>query len=164
MKIEQQLDIEKFKPAIQGAIDFLAPYFKISERQLRTFLFPTLRRTEEKNCFFSASSNLMFFHEEDHKKDYNIGHEASHWIHYWMNPLAWPGTLSGIENLLRESVAKYGELIYCNKEEIFENPKISLPVLSRKSFSDIFYNKYSQSKLKSLWKNLMQKEKELDIK
>jgi len=156
------LDLKKFKPAVQEAIDFLAPYFKISKKQLMSFPFPIIRpllpedRLNRRQAVYDPDKNELGFKEEQYKDRIFIGHEVGHYLHANLNKSLWEDERWAVEGygiLLIEATGYYAEKIYVKKGEIFGRPRISLPVLSRKD-RNFYSNKFSQKKLKSLAKDL----------
>lgn len=152
------LDLTKFKPAVQDAIDFLAPYFRISKEQLENFCFPKITslsledKLRQRVAAYYHETNELAFEEKHYKDRTYIGHEVGHYLHANLNNPLWDDGFCFKNEwgfLLIELVAYYAEQIYVNKGKVFENPLISLPNLAREN-RNFCLDKHNQGKLISL--------------
>ena len=127
MEAEELIDPKRFEPIVRECIGFLAPYFNISEVKLPTFPFPVIGQSEDPEAsFYNFDTNEMLFNVGDENKPNVIGHEVGHFLHWHINEDANLGILNRDLKLLQEGVARYSELIYYTRGEIFRKPRIKL--------------------------------------
>lgn len=136
---EERKDSPKITSLVNDAINFLAPYFEVNLDAIREANLPKVYFSNHAHY----NSNKIYLPEWIASQNSIIlGHEVGHWFHNLINPELFrvppaesitgtPPQKQFLFKFLIESVAIYSEIIYSNKKDPIQNPRVSLLELTK---------------------------------
>jgi len=143
--------MEEIEQMVDGAIDFLAPYFNVTQGMLddlETFQLPTVIIVESGNPFFRPLDNAIGLRDYMKGNNPSVGHEVGHWFHARINPTVGKSPHDyATGDLLRECIADYSKFLYMTRDTWSNDYPFYLPQLARFSMGEAETNREKIKKM-----------------